>query len=411
MELSNREKAPRLLFEGISTRLGYSAVDVDEKRFVLGSALVACSFLTTREQIDHFFFSLLLPLVEASQHEKPMLALNGLRFVKSWLQSGRRQQHDWYTRLRNLLIRLVPSPVRRDCMDAVDMELCWIPRVVGKWSAKVGPLIWTTWDSLYVAKGLTALCGCFCDVRPHEFFEEGDALCSLQQLRSASSSLSCHVVLSSLTAFQESKERGCQVLIQWLEIAENLRTLQNYHMLLAVHNGWHLHQLDRLHLWDDLPSAILKRKDCIDVLCSVETRFAGLLEEQNNVRRGACGGMIPCMFWFVQKAELLGETPRISTNGTINPSYMIAAYGVFASLKEIQNMSYKNLAENEATYYFSQLAGSKSLKEKEVSYEMLYKLSDDVKSSMLSLKPKRSSLTSFFKRSSSRESSIDTSGD
>jgi len=178
-------------------------------------------------------------------------------------------------------------------------------------------------------------------------------------------------------------------------------------MLLAVHNGWHMHQLDRLKLWDGFSAAAQKRKAVLDELCSVENRFTGLLEEQAKGRAARCGGLIPCVFWFNQKAELLRETPRFSSDRSVNNDYLIAAWNVFGSLKEFQKMRYdENLKENEATYYFSQLMNRKpSDSVEEDACEMLYPLSDEIKSAKESLKPKRPSLASFFKRSSSRESS------
>ena len=402
------------LFETVTARLGYSVVDVEEKSVAQALSLVLSWTLTSQEEVNHFVHDLLLPFVESSQEERPMLAANGLRFLKGWLESGRHQDACWYRALRERIARMPPSPAQNECLIAIDLELQRRPNVVGKWPVAVDALGWTAWDASYIAQGLTAQCAYFFDLRPFEFNEERDGLCgTLTRLRSSSSAVSRHVVLSTLKAFQESEKRARQALTLWLEVAEALRALHNFHMLLAIHNGWHMHQLDRLNAWAEMPSSVLKRKAALDELCSVEDRFAGLLKEQSDIRKAREPGIIPCIFWFVQKAELLHETPVLTSDGKVNESYLQAARSVFGSLKEFQRLRYESIKDNEATYYFSQLASDQAQQNADDEYsDMLHALSDEIKSSRATLpKPKRLSLTSFFKSSSSRDSSIEKSGD
>jgi hypothetical protein len=337
--------------------------------------------LPTSEQADRFLYEHLLPLIHASQHEKPMVASSGLRFLKLWLESGRKRQDDWCMSLRRYLSQFAFLPSGKECLKVIDVELHRKTLVFGRKAMDTDSLAWTGWDATYIAEGLTALCGYFYNVRPYEFFEEAAPYSSLEMLRSVSTFVSYHVVFSSLEAFQAGPKQGVRVLLKWLEVAEALRSMRNFHMLWAVHNGWHMHQLDRLNLWASLTSSIQKRKSALDALCSVESRFSGLLEEQNRARTSQSGGLIPCVFWFYQKAELLCETPHVSADGSLNTSYFIAAWNIFGSLQELQNMRFQSLKENDASYYFLHLLDSKPFDciDEETSV-MLYRLSDEIKS-------------------------------
>ena len=100
-------RTPGVCFQFLKSRLGYSVSDVEEKRSVYGLALLMDIILPTSEQADRFLYEHLLPLIHASQYEKPMVASSGLRFLKLWLESGRKRQDDWYMSLRRYLPSLL----------------------------------------------------------------------------------------------------------------------------------------------------------------------------------------------------------------------------------------------------------------------------------------------------------------
>ncbi len=122
-----------------------------------------------------------------------------------------------------------------------------------------------------------------------------------------------------------------QCVDQWLEISDKLRKMHNWHMLFALQNAFQRHQLDRLNeLWASLSRKQLKRKKYLEDTFSAADKMAGLLAEQRQ-----CLGrvpMIPCIFWLVQKATLLGETPLYADDGTINVQHFVAANNVFEDM-------------------------------------------------------------------------------
>ena len=187
------DETVKFVFQSLKPRLGFSVADLAEKKMVNGLVLVLENFLCSAEHVNQFFLGQLFPFLETSQHEKPMLTLNGLRFFKSWLESGRKQQIEWYLEVQSFVQELNDSPARRDCLKTIEAELQRKNLVVGKWSADTDPLTWTAWDSGYVAEGLAALCGWFYDIRPYEFFEKRSIFSNLQMLRSASTAVSNHV--------------------------------------------------------------------------------------------------------------------------------------------------------------------------------------------------------------------------
>ena len=397
------------MFSLVLENIDFSAMDVQKKAILSGLSLVSFRFFASMENGEEtFVFNHLLPYLRHQCEEKPMLASNGLYFLRLLIECGRPWHHD-LLELTRCHVETLPTnslAAQEKVLISIKSELQSFKKVVGKWRADTDPLAWTKWDSDYIASGLTALCACFYNIRSHEFYDE-DASPNVSSLRNCYKAVSYQVACSTLTAFKLGVQRGRDILLQWLAIAEALRSLHNYHLLMAVQNGWQMHQLDRLNLWRGMSTSALKSKDFLDRLCSVDTRMAGLLQEQEAARQQKAARMIPCMFWLVQKAELLNETPLLcgdADNG-VNKDYLVAAHNVFGLLKKMQQLSYgKDVQENEASYYFSQL-DPESL---EVNSEFLYELSDSIKE-MVQLKPKRSSISSFFQRSPSKLSSAETS--
>merc|ERR1719197_1240550 len=104
--------------------------------------------------------------------------------------------------------------------------------------------------------------------------------------------------------------------------------------------------------------------------------------------------MIPCIFWLVQKATLLKETPVHDSNGELNMERVKAANNIFAAMMTMQKMRYPPLRENEQVlWYLMRL--EREGKEGTLDEDEMYRLSDAAKA-----QAGRSRSTSFTLRPS-----------
>merc|ERR1711916_7495 len=376
-------------------------MDVEKKQKLRGLVMDCASYL--EEMSDrHKLAVRLLEYVRDVAAQKPMIARNGGNFLVNLLRLGPKFPPQV---LRDLEFRVQASSLERgrsDLLSVLDEQIRESDEIVGRWRTEVSVLGWMQWSSKSIADALTLLCFPFYSLRAHEFSGKGP---NVESLSTSYKAVSQHVLVSSLHAFLESIERGREVLKKWLEVAELLRRAHNYHMLMAVQNGLMRHQLDRLGVWKLLSSSVRKRKLAIDELFAVEDRMAKLIEEQKEAASRRVEGMIPCIFWLAQKAELLQETPRYH-DGRINEDRLLAADNVFGALLGMQSLRYPSLAANEAFFYMRHL-DRQPLKED----EELYVLSDKVKESVMSVKARSSSFGDMFRRSSSSTPSLEASLD
>jgi hypothetical protein len=62
--------------------------------------------------------------------------------------------------------------------------------------------------------------------------------------------------------------------------------------------------------------------------------------------------MIPCVFWLVQKASLLQESPVFTSDQQINTQRIIAATNIFADLAQTQEIKFAPLKEDEQILWY-----------------------------------------------------------
>lgn len=101
----------------------------------------------------------------------------------------------------------------------------------------------------------------------------------------------------------------------------------------------------------------------------------------------------------MQKATLLGETPLLLSDGSINVQHFVAASNVFEDMLRCQRIRYKaaEMKEDEVLWYFLHLERSPSASE-----EDLYALSDQAKEVLRRRGVKERAIpTGFLRRGSS----------
>jgi hypothetical protein len=228
------------------------------------------------------------------------------------------------------------------------------------------------------------LCRPFFSVRCSEFGEKvGESESKhVRELALQFNALCCYVTLTVLVAADTSTEKGSAVKVvqHWLAVAEQLLELRNYHMAFAVQCGLAKHQVDRLTwLGKGIGRKASRFREKLNELFDQSKRMQGASDAfAAAVEAGA--PCIPVIFWFVQKATLLAETPVLNSDGTLNTSRIVASGNIFNPMIAAQSVSYdfRNLNAREEVVWF--LQGLERGVLVTCDDDMLYKFSDAVKS-------------------------------
>jgi hypothetical protein len=182
------------------------------------------------------------------------------------------------------------------------------------------------------------------------------------------------MALSVLSAAMVSKKQGIAAVEHWLDVAVILRERRNYHMLFAIQNALEMHPVSRLSfLFKGASKKHAKAKKEIDQLFSATDRMKRVKAEI----AAAVGKepLVPCVFWLVQKAALLQETPMLTADGKLNEQRVLAASNIFVDLAPMQEKRYPPLREDEQILWYLMRLEREEL----CSEEDLYKLSDAAK--------------------------------
>lgn len=390
------------LFNLWKENIGYSVEELDRKAVIKGIACTSEYHLASQEEAREFIFRV-VAFIESKRKTKPMLANNAFAFIIEWLKRGRRYGEDSaLLKDLELAIQAFPdSPRRTQCLQVVGDEIAFFPRVVGRWASDdFRPLKFLDWRSRKIAVALTAMSApLFFDLRPYEFKKvNGEPGPNLKTLTLHNRMMSDFVSVSVMSAAVESAKKATKVVCKWINVCMALLELHNFDICFAVYSGLVKHPVQRIKsLIDKIPKSFQKSHDMLDEMFSPETRMKGLLDAQKAAVQKKVHGMVPAIYWLVQKAELLTETPRLSDNGDMNATFFTSAAHIFGDLYEMQGCEYDPgvLTEDEQLFYFLELE-RRPLK----SEDELYELSDIAKAK-LSVRHRSSSSQDIFRRLSS----------
>ena len=383
--------------------IDFSPVDVLKKAIIRGIA-AASQFYLKREEDSAVFGLKVLRFVRQTALEKPMLCSNALVFFEQWLSRGKRLPVAELEEMESIVQSLPTSPHQKKCLEAVNAEISFFPRVVGRWNADDRPILRALeWRSEHIARALTAMCApCFSDLRPYEFVDKGQNVADLTlRFRTISEFVTETVICAAI----EGPKAASKAITKWLNVTSHLLEMHNFHMTFAIQAGLCKHQVDRLvPLFDKLSSSANRKKLALDAMFSAENRMRILIDAQLDAKKHKVPGMIPCIFWLVQKAELLLETPKQKDDGSINDKFFEAASHIFGDIREMQMCAYDKtmLREDEIMFYFLELERQERKTEDEL-YEM-----SDIAKLRLQVKTKRSSSgLGTMRRSSASSTSPD----
>jgi hypothetical protein len=269
------------------------------------------------------------------------------------------------------------SELREKCMPKVQKGIDDHSPVLGRWRANNSPrsnmFFWLERTPEQVAVALTAMCLPFYRLRPCEFSEKNPGK-HLKDLNLRYNSVSKFIALSILCSAVASKKQGIAAMERWIETGRYLREMRNYHMLFALQNALAKHQVDRLSFLERGISRKYKavKKD-FDELFSVKDRNKLFLKELAEFTGKE--PLIPCVFWLVQKATLLQETPLWTGEGEFNVQRVTSAINIFADITLLQEKKYPPLREEEQILWYLMRLERDDL----ISDDELYVLSDAAK--------------------------------
>ena len=317
------------------------------------------------------------------------------------IRLGRRLSHPTLQSIREAMTHRIPEPRCSQFLPILDRELAFFPHVVGKQinaclnvTASILLIInlivffdsgrWTpdpsccvlNWETEAIAVALTAMVApSFFNLRPDDFGRKQQNLVDMTLRFEA---VARYVALTIMEASLDGLKRATQMATLWIDVGNDLiSTLHNFHMGSAVQAGLCKHYLERIPIWDDVSSAVSRKKLFLDVLCSPESRMAGLRAAQDEAKAKRVPGMIPAMYWFVQKTELLVEAPLYRKSGErLNSRYFRSAGKIYGDLSEMQELRYPNslLKEDEIFFFFMDLERTQVLDD-----DALYEISDRAK--------------------------------
>jgi hypothetical protein len=329
-----------------------------------------------------------------------------LVFLDAWICVGKPMEVELLEKMLVLVRQFEESHVRSRCSKNISCALTYSSPVLGRWRVGLSPrsdvLGWIDYPIEEIVGALTNMCLPFYRLRSFEF-EEGQLGKHLKELNLRYKSVSTFVTESVLAASVLSKRRGIATVERWLEVAAGLHQSLNYHMLFAVQNGLQKHQVDRLDVGISKKHAKIKAK--IDLLFDATTGMAMMKKEINeNVEK--LRPMIPCVFWLLQKALLLKESPLYVDN-QLNLDRINAARNVFKDMATMQSCPYpKRQVDEKVLWFFMRIERKLS---DFLDDDSLYVLSDAAKVHLATSSSTRKRSGSFIGQmtSRSRKNSID----
>ena len=300
-----------------------------------------------------------------------------LAFLASWCLSGRSISGALLDSMLSLVQAQPDSAAKTLCLARIARAQDDFSPVLGRWRSNISPrsnlFVWLRWEPAQIGAALTSMCLPFFRLRANEFNEKNPGK-HLKDLNLRYNSVSKFVALSVLSAAIVSKKQGIAAVERWLDVAVNLRERRNYHMLFAVQNALEMHPVSRLSfLFKGASKKHTKAKKEIDQLFSATDRMKRLKAEIAAVV--GKDPLVPCVFWLVQKAALLQETPTLTADGKLNEQRVLAATNIFADLAPMQDKRYPPLREDEQILWYLMRLEREDL----CSEEDLYKLSDAAK--------------------------------
>jgi len=415
-KMDEQKQKASIVFDCLVENIDYED-DVERRALFLGIPLIVHEVVETDQELFQVCAEYMRRMDVSAIHKFHLL-----EFFTAWCTKGRPLATALLKEMELLVRDMADTPARSKCLETVEKSLDSFSPVLGRWKANLSPrsnlLAWLDWDAEAIAVALTAMCLPFYRLRSDEFDEKTPGK-HLKDLNMRYNSVTKFVTASVLAAAVISKKLGIQAVEKWLETAKELHERRNYHMLFAIQNGLQKHQVDRLDLiWHAMSKKHFKIKAKIDALFSAADRMAPLLAElADNVGKHP---MIPCIFWLVQKATLLKETPVLGADGRLNADRVVAATNIFRDMMIMQEQRYPPLREDEQVlWYLMRL--EREGKDASLSEDELYKLSDAAKkhnsrsrANSFTFRPvkakKRSSMHSMDpnKRGSSSQHSVPT---
>lgn len=272
-------------------------------------------------------------------------------------------------------------------LDLINEQVTFKSPVLSRWHAMPceNMLEWLSWDSFDIAYALTEpLCEPFRRLRAWEFRATPPGP-HLQRLNDLATSMSYFCSSSVLVATTMARKQGIQAVSKWLEIMQHLLDLGNYHILFSLYSGLVKHQVDRLSwLWSSLSRRQSKFKANLDELFDPKCRMERMVKTWTE--RAGSEPTVMCIFWLLQKATLLEESPLI-LDGCINPEQLRAAANVFRTLSKMQAVWYpKKPIPEELLWYFLQIPRGMQDRMEHLD-DQLYLLSDKAKLAKSSSNP------------------------
>ncbi len=347
--------------------------DAEAKNVLLGLPLVMHDLLGAGD--DDLLFAAIQERLGSTAGSGEVELL--LRFIAAWCLSGRSMTGPLLDALQKFVEAQGESAAKKECLARIGVAQNDFSPVLGRWRSNISPrsnlFVWLQWDTAQIGAALTCMCLPFFRLRAFEFDEKRPGK-HLKDLNLRYNSVSRFVAVSVLSAAIVSKKQGIVAVEKWLDVAANLRERRNYHMLFAVQNALEMHQVERLKfLFKGVSKKHASIKKSIDQLFSATDRMKLLKQELASVVGKE--PLVPCVFWLVQKAALLQETPVLTGDGKLNGQRVLAASNIFVDLAPMQEKRYPPLREDEQIlWYLMRL-------EREVlcSEEDMYKLSDAAK--------------------------------
>jgi hypothetical protein len=375
---SSRLEAPKpshagLVIELLKTSATKATSDPQAKAVLVGLPLVMHDMLAHGD--DDILFEAVKTQLEANREAKKGEAL--LEFLAAWCLSGRSMSGGLLERMQSLVLGQVDSTAKFQCLARISRAQDDFSPVLGRWRSNISPrtnlFVWLRWDPAQIGAALTCMCLPFFRLRANEFHEKNPGK-HLKDLNLRYNSVSKFVALSVLSAAIVSKKQGVTAVEHWLDVAVNLRERHNYHMLFAIQNALEMHPVSRLSfLFKSASKKHTKAKKDIDQLFSATDRMKKLKAEVADLVGKA--PLVPCVFWLVQKAALLQETPMLTADGKLNELRVLAATNIFVDLAPMQDKRYPPLREDEQMLWYLMRLEREEL----CSEEDLYKLSDAAK--------------------------------
>ncbi len=299
------------------------------------------------------------------------------QFVFFMLQHSRLLSFDLLIDLKVALRKERPGELVDSLIFLIEQSLSRRSPVMSRWHSDPASdvLGWMAWSDDQIAASLNNLSLPFWQLRAHEFsLPFGHNLTHLNEI---ANSLSMFVAASILVGCVVSKTTGAVVASRWVKVCKLVLAMGNFHILFAIHCGMQKHQVERVpvSLFAGREKTFKKEMDDLFNPCD---RFETACNMWTN-RAMAREPTVLCVFWLVQKATLLEESPLHQARN-FNVDAFHAAYNTFHVLHLAQSIPPLPLDARlspECSWYFLEVA--RSFKARENLEERLYALSDKLK--------------------------------